>query len=240
MRNNTLDSTIPENRLLKTLPPKDYELILSRMDRIEVRQGDLIYEFRQDIEYVYFPTTAVFSWLVLTEAGDMIEVGISDGESMAGIAIFLENRTSLFQVRVQLSGTVLRMKAEPFKVLCEGLKSLQKRLNQYTYLMLSQFIQSAVCNRFHTVEQRLSRWLLTARDRSQSDILPLTKEILAAMIGARRPAVSIVVNKLQSEGWLRSHRGKIIITNRHGLEQAACECYAIVKGDLTDFLNAKV
>jgi CRP-like cAMP-binding protein len=240
MKEITHDSTKAENRLLKALPAKDYEYMLSKMEIIEMRKGDIIYEFRHAIEYVYFPTTAVFSWLVITESGDMVEVGISDGESMAGISIFLENLLSLYQVQVQLSGEAFRIKANEFKALCGNLESLRKRLSQFTHLLLSQFSQSAACNRFHTVEQRLSRWLLTAQDRSQTDILSLTKEILAAMIGARRPAVSIVVNKLQSAGLLRSRRGKIIITNRQGLEKASCECYAIIKADLSDFLSSKV
>src|SRR5689334_22451639 len=208
MTNASSDAAKVENRLLKALPEKDYEVVVSQMEWVELRQGDVIYDFRQTIQYVYFPTTSVFSWLMLTESGDMVEVGISDGESMAGISIFLENSVSLYQVQVQLSGKAMRIKAELFKALCDELVSLRKRLSQFTFVMLSQFSQSAACNRFHTVEQRLSRWLLTAQDRSRVDILPLTKEILAAMIGARRPAVSIVVNKLQAEGLLHSRRGK--------------------------------
>jgi CRP-like cAMP-binding protein len=240
MKEINLDSAKAENSLLKALPTKDYELILSKTEAIKIHQNDIIYEFRQTIEYVYFPTTAVFSWLMLTESGDMVEVGISDGESMAGISIFLENSISLYQVRTQLAGEALKIKAESFKALCYELPSLRKRLSQFSHLLLSQFSQSAACNRFHTVEQRLSRWLLTAQDRSRTDILPLTKEILAAMIGARRPAVSIVVNKLQGEGLVHSRRGKIIITHRKGLEKASCECYAIIKNDLLEFLNSKI
>jgi CRP-like cAMP-binding protein len=233
-------NSLEHNRLLLALPAKDYDFIISQAEVVELRQEERIYESKAEIRYVYFPITALLSWVTITETGDSIEVGISGSEAMAGIPIFLECNLAPYQVHVQLSGSALRMKADTFKELCDRFPSLQKRLRQYTYLMLNQFAQSCACNRFHSVEQRLSRWLLTALDRSPSQELTLTKEILANMIGARRPAVSLVVGKLKRAGLIHSSRGKITVVNRKGLSKAACECYEIVRKVFDWFMEEKI
>lgn len=228
------------NRLLQALPTRDYKLILSKTELVELRQDERIYAPKEEIKSIYFPVTALFSWLTTTESGDSIEVGIYGSESVAGIPIFLECNIAPYLVKVQLGGSALKMKADIFRELCEQLPNLRKRLRQFSYLMVNQLAQSCACNRFHSVEQRLSRWLLTALDRSPSEELALTQEILAAMIGARRPAVSIVVGRLQSAGLIQSSRGRVTVVNRRGLEKAACECYEIVKKVFDWFIEEKI
>ena len=236
--NDSLPS--PRNLLLQALPAEDYDLITSHTEIVELKQEERIYAPKEEIRFVYVPLTCLLSWITVTESGESIEVGFSGWESMAGIPIFLECNLAPYQVQVQVAGSALKMKAETFKQLCDRLPRLQRRLRQYTYLMLNQFAQSCACNRFHSVEQRLSRWLLTVLDRAPSRELPLTQEILAIMIGARRPAVSLVAGKLQSAGLIHSSRGKVTVVNRKGLENAACECYVVVKKVFDWFIEERV
>lgn len=239
MKNSEVNSDI-RNSILKALPKTDYDLILSKSEVVVLQQGEILHDLRQEIQYVYFPSTALLSWIVITESGDMLEIGISDGEAMAGISIFLYSYREPYRVQVQMTGSAIRIKTDMFLKLCDELPRLQKRIRQFLQVLISQIVQSSLCARFHTVEQRLSRWLLAAQDRAQSNQLPLTQETLAAMIGARRPAVSLVVSRLQVRGLVRANRGKITIADREGLEAASCECYKVVREDLTRFMNSKV
>ena len=228
------------NLLLQALPAEDYDLIVSCAEVVELKQEERIYAPKKEINFVYFPLTCLLSWITVTEAGEAIEVGFSGRESMAGIPIFLECNLAPYLVQVQLAGTALKLKADTFKQLCDSLPRLEKRLRQYTYLMLNQFAQSCACNRFHSVEQRLSRWLLTVLDRASSRELQLTQEILAVMIGARRPAVSLVAGKLQAAGLIHSSRGKVTVVDRTGLEKASCECYVVVKKVFDWFIEERI
>ena len=226
-----------DNFLLCSLPRDDCESLLGSMERIRVEAETVIYRQNEPIEYVYFPVTAMLSWIATTEAGERVEVGVVGWEGMVGIPELLGYEISPYGVEVELPGEVLRIKAADFKKRFEHLHSIHSLLFRYTYTALVQLAQSSACGRFHPIESRLSRWLLMAHDRAEGDELRLTQEILAAMIGARRPTVSIVGGALQKAGLIRIGRGRVLILDRPGLEQASCECYGVIRDAFDRFLG---
>jgi CRP-like cAMP-binding protein len=225
------------NYILDSIPAEDFDKFADKLKPVQLSQGEVLYNARQPIQQVYFPTTALLSWVASTEEGEMIEAGVTGYEGMTGEASFLGRNVAPYRVDVQLPGSGLRMGAAAFKEVYDGSPFLQTLIVNYTHTQLMQLAQSVVCNRFHTVEERLCRWLLIAHDRVRSDEFQLTQEILANMIGARRPAVSIVTGTLQTAGLIRSMRAKITILDRQGLEDAACECYRTVKEEFDRFLG---
>ena len=226
-----------DNFLLRSLPRKDYEELLVSMERIHVEPEQMIYRQDQPIEYVYFPLTAMLSWIATTQAGERVEVGVVGWEGMVGIPELLGYEISPYGVEVELPGEVLRIRAADFKKHFERLHSIHSLLFRYTYTALVQLAQSSACGRFHPIESRLCRWLLMAPDRAEGDELQLTQQILAGMIGARRPTVSIVGGILQKAGLIHIGRGRVKILDRSGLEEASCECYGVIREAFDRFLN---
>ncbi|HVG18771.1 MAG TPA: Crp/Fnr family transcriptional regulator [Blastocatellia bacterium] len=225
------------NYILDSIPAEDFDKLADKLKPVQLTQSEVLYHARQPIHQVYFPTTALLSWVASTEEGEMIEAGITGYEGMTGASTFLGQDLAPYRVDVQLSGSGFKMGAAAFKEAYDRSHFLQSLVLKYTHMQLMQLAQSVVCNRFHTVEERLCRWLLIAHDRVKSDEFQLTQEILANMIGARRPAISIVTGTLQTAGLIRSRRAKITIVDREGLEAAACECYRIVKEEFDRFLG---
>jgi CRP-like cAMP-binding protein len=225
------------NFLLRSLPEREYREIAPLLDPVRVEPEQIIYRQGEPIEYVYFPTTAMLSWIGTTQAGERVEVGVVGWEGMLGIPELLGYEVSPYGVEVELPGEVLRVKASRFKQEFERLNSIHSLLFRYTYTALTQLAQSSVCGRYHTVEERLCRWLLMAHDRTNGDELLLTQEILAGMIGARRPTVSIVSGTLQKAGLIRVSRGRITILDRAGMEDATCECYWVIRRAFDVFLG---
>lgn len=231
------DIPVPQNFLLASLPQEVYNNLLPDLRPVQLIQGDILYNAGQPIDYAYFPTTCMLSWVVVTEDGNRSEVGIAGREGMIGIPIVLEHNVLPYQIEVELPGEALRIRADRFKAEFDRSLAIQHLLLRYTHTGLVQLAQSAACNRFHPVEARLCRWLLGAHDRADGDTLALTHETLAGMIGSRRPAVSLVVGSLQRDGLIQSKRGEITIVDRKGLEAAACECYRIVQSEIDRFLS---
>lgn len=232
--------TAAGSRLLAALPANEYRRILPCLELVELKQGERIYSARQKIDYAYFPTTALLSLVVLSRNGDLVEAGIYGSEALVGVSLLLGADFSPFQIEVQIGGTALRIKAEILRDLCgKASCGLLHHFLRYAHTLMVQMAQMTVCCSYHTVRQRLSRWLLTAQDRIQSDRIPLTKEIIAGMIGSRRPRVSIEIGYLQSAGLIQSNRGFISIVDRQGLEDASCECYRVIKGEVDNLLNGK-
>ncbi|HWQ34160.1 MAG TPA: Crp/Fnr family transcriptional regulator [Blastocatellia bacterium] len=226
------------NRLLASLPENEFRtVIFPYLEPVELRQGEVIYAPRQVIDYAYFPVTALLSLIVSSENGDTVEAGVYGNEAMAGYSLLLERNISPYQVEVQIGGSAFRVRAEVMKDLCSKAPALQMHLLRYVHTGVVQLAQMSICNRFHSVRQRLSRCLLTAHDRIDSDQIPLTREILAGMIGARRPRVSIVVGSLSTAGLIRVRRGTITIINRKGLEAASCECYRVIRDEVDTLLK---
>ncbi len=226
-----------DNFLLRSLPAREYTNLLATMDRLRVEPEEVIYRQDEPIEFVYFPVTAMLSWIGTTRSGERVEVGVVGWEGMVGIPELLGYEISPYGVEVELPGEVLRIKATQFKKEFERLNSIHSLLFRYTYTALAQLAQSSVCGRFHPIESRLCRWLLMAHDRCENDELHLTQEILAGMIGSRRPTVSIVSGILQKAGLIRVNRGRITILDRLGLEEATCECYWIIRRAFDRFLG---
>jgi CRP-like cAMP-binding protein len=226
-----------ENFILYSLLPVDDEWLDSRLEAVEFQQWDGIYQLREQITAVYFPTTCLLSWTNSTEMGERIELGVTGNEGMAGATLLLNGEIAPWQVEAQLPGGAFKLSAEDF---IDGLARsarLRQRVGAFLYLKMVQLNQSALCNRFHSVEERLCRWLLVAQDHTKTVKFLLTRDILAQMIGARRPAVSLTTGTLQSAGLIRASRGEITILNREGIEDVACECYRVVRQALEQYLS---
>lgn len=228
------------NFVLDSLPQTDYKWLRPQLEEIQLQQSDILYPLKEQISEVYFPTTCLLSWINLTEKGETVEVGITGNEGVTGVTLLLNEDTSPWQTEVQLAGKAFKLSAENFVSALDQSPTLRQRVASFAYLKMVQLNQSAVCNRFHRVEERLCRWLLGAHDHSANSELLLTQEILAHMIGAGRPTVSIAIGMLQSAGLISANRGAIAILNRVGLEAVCCECYQVSRKALTRYLSKEV
>lgn len=219
------------NRLLAALPGKEYQRMRSHLEEVALPFGAILYEPGEIIRHVYFPNHGIVSLLSMVEERSTLEVGVVGAEGMVGISVFLGVSASLNRALVQGEGTAMKMKAEGLRKHVRQAGSLPDLLLRYTNSLLAQVSQTAACNRFHTVEARLARWLLLMRDRLQSDEFRLTQDFLSDMLGVRREGVTNAARALQQEELISYVRGQITILNRAGLEAASCKCYEIAKLD---------
>ena len=224
------------NRLLERLPEEDLQRLAPNLEPVHIPKAFLIYEAGESIRYVYFPTTAAISLLSLTNDGGIIEVGVVGHEGMAGISSILGVNRIPYRARTQVSGEALRMEASILREEFNRGGVLQGLLLRYVHALLSQISQSAVCNHYHNSEQRLCRWLLVMQDRVRSDVLSLTHELIAHMLGASRTNVTAIAQKLQEKGLIRYRWGQITIVDRRGLKAASCECYQVLSREFVDLL----
>src|SRR5215213_4109508 len=238
--NNPLkeSGTASGNLLLEALPREEYDRLSPHLEFIRLAPGKIVYNVGEVVRYAYFPTGGMLSLLATTEAGRIIEVGMVGNEGMAGMPAILRNGVAPYQVTVQLdfhgfriSGAVLR---EAFR---RGGR-LQDLLLRYVNTLLVQITQSAACNRFHTVEERLCRWLLICHDRVPTDTIHRTQEFVSHMLGVPRSSVTAVASVLQDRQVIRYSRGKITVVDRQRLKAASCECYNLVRKEFTQFLSA--
>lgn len=225
--------------MLDSLPQTEYRQIIPLLKPVELQRGEIIHPARHLIEYVYFPTSGLLSLVVSSESGDSIEAAVYGAEAIASLPAFLGAKSAAHQVEVRIPGAALRMKTEDFKRFCGKSKKLSAAVCQYASALIAQLAQTAFCNRFHSVEERMSRWLLTAQDRTHSDRLPVTREILATVVGARRPRVSTVLARLDKAGLVRARRGAVTIVDRQGLLKKSCECYGTLREQIDHFLDAQ-
>jgi CRP-like cAMP-binding protein len=217
------------NQLLTILPREEYQRLLPNLQHLDFSLGEVLYESSERMNYVYFPTTAVVSLLYTMADGSTAEMGLVGSDGVVGVALFLGGETTPNRAVVQVAGHALKMKA---KVLQEEFARggpFQVALLRYTQALITQISQTAVCNRLHTVEQRLCRWLLLSQDRVRSDELRMTQEFISNMLGGRRESVTVAAGRLQDAGLIQYARGNIKILDRLGLESNVCECYSIVK-----------
>lgn len=217
-----------ENRILAALPTELLEGIADRLEKVELRAGTTLFEAFDPLRYIYFLTTATVSLVALTRAGATLEICIVGCEGVVGIAAILGG-VSAYGAIVQISGEALRMRASVVRALFRKHEPLRNALLQYVDARLMQVSQAGVCNRFHTVKERLARWLLELRDRTTSDSFPLTHDLVSAMLGARRASVTVAAASLRRARLIRYGRGEIRITDRRGLESSACECYPLLR-----------
>lgn len=216
-----------KNRILKALPPKEYRIISPYLHSIVLSRGTVLYEPGEPIRHVYFPNEAMISYLSGTAEGETIEIGVVGNEGVVGIASLLADATA-FRASVQIAGSAHRMSRDILRKEFKRCGVLHDLLLRYTNALLIQVAQTAVCNKFHSVEERFCRWLLMAHDRSKFDELAFTQDALARILGTRRASVTVVAGVLQRAGLIKSRRGKIAILDRNRLENATCECYETI------------
>jgi CRP-like cAMP-binding protein len=226
--------TLPQpnaNRLLAALLAEDYERLVPSLKPVTFELGEVIYESQRHMEYVYFPTTSHVSLLYTMIDGATAEVGLVGNEGLVGIALFMGGDTTPNRAIVQGAGDAFKMQALSMQEEFKRGGAFQLLLLRYTQALIIQISQTAVCNRLHSTEQRLCRWLLMTHDRTHSDQLQMTHEFISNMLGIQREAVSIAAHRLQDKGVISYARGRIKILDRQKLERYACECYQVVKAE---------
>jgi CRP-like cAMP-binding protein len=223
------------NLLLAALPADEYERIAQSLDTVPLKLKSILHRGGDPIEHVYFPGGGFCSMLTVLKDGGMVEVATIGREGMVGLTAGLDgNPVSSISMVQGETDTCYRMKADAFRREMDRRGVFYELMTHYAQALVGFIMQSTACNAVHSVEQRLARWLLMARDRMGSDNFPLTQEFVAIMLGASRPTVTIVAGTLQRAGLITYHRGHVAIVDRAGLEAASCECYSAT----TDLLNA--
>lgn len=226
-----------ENRLLTSLPAGDYGRLRPLLKSVHLDFKEVVAESNRPISHVYFPEGAILSMVLLMEDGQAVEVATTGNEGMSGIPVCLGVGRSPSRVFCQVSGAAMRMEAGAFREEIRRGGPLDDLVQRFLQSVLNQIAQTSACNRVHSIEQRLCRRLLMARDRVGSDHLPLTQELLAIMLGVQRPSVSVVASELQKAGVIRYARGKVEILDRDRLEGSACECYRVVEDESARLLG---
>ena len=222
------------NQLIALLPNKDYKHLLPGLELVSLPLGQMIYEPGVQMEYVYFPIDAIVSLLYVMEDGSSAEIAVVGRDGVVGVALFMGGESTPSQAVVQSAGQAYRLSARHLKEAFHRVGGrrqgiLHNLLLRYAQALLTQMAQTAVCNRHHTLDQQLCRWLLLSLDRLPSNQLHMTQELIANMLGVRREGVTEAAGKLQRAGLIAYHRGHITVLDREGLEARSCECYAVVK-----------
>jgi len=219
------------NRILASLPAKEYERILPHLEHISFAPDQVVCESGAQMDYIYFLTSSTIYLLYVVESGATAEIGIIGNEGVLGIALFMGDDATPYRAVVQTAGGALRMKAHALREEFARGGEFQRLLLRYTQSLMIQISQTAVCNRLHTVEQQLCRLLLLSHDRGRSDELLMTQELIANMLGVRREGITHAARQLRKAGLIRYIRGHIEILDRRGLEASACECYQVVENE---------
>ena len=228
-----------DNRLLASLPRATYDKLLPLLEPAPLPLGMALYESGGAQGYVYFPTTAIVSLLYVLENGASAEIAITGNEGLVGISLFMGGETTPSRAVVQSAGTGYRLRASVMKKEFESDGDLQHLLLRYTQALITQMAQTAVCNRHHSVDQQLCRWLLLSLDRLPASELVMTQELIANMLGVRRESVTEATGRLQAAALITYRRGHISVHDRAGLEARVCECYAVVKKEYDRLLLAR-
>ena len=237
MSNSAPSQSPLENHLLAALPQDVYESLLPHLEPVSVSLGEVIYESGEQMKQVYFPTNSIVSLLYLMVNGATAEIGVVGFEGMLGVAIFLGGDTTPNRAVVQSAGNAYKMDVQALRDKFKIGGALQLLLLRYTQALITQISQTAVCNRLHSVEQQLCRWLLLSHDRLHSDKLIMTQDLISNMLGVRREGVTMAAQHLKDRGLISYVRGTITVRNRLGLEAAVCECYQVVKTEYDRLLN---
>jgi CRP-like cAMP-binding protein len=226
-----------QNHLLAALPEAEFAALLPHLELVPMALGQMLYEPGTQLRHAFFPTTSIASLHYVTESGATAETAGVGNEGMVGVSLFMGGNTTSSSAVVQTAGHAYRLERTILKQEFDRAGLLQRLLLRYTQALMTQMAQTAACNRHHTVEQQLCRWLLLTMDRVPSRELTMTQELVASMLGVRRESVTEVAGALQSGGYIRYRRGHITVLDRGGLEDHACECYGVVKKELDRLLN---
>src|SRR6202140_3951370 len=241
MANRSPEASLPrhsprQNHLLNALPAGDYQRIAEHLELVELKLGDILYEPGVRLVYVYFPTPPIVSLLYVMEDGASAEIAIVGNEGILGISLFMGGETTPSRAVVQSAGYGYRLKAQLLKDEFQRFGPMLHLLLRYTQALITQMAQTAVCNRHHSVDQQLCRWLLLSLDRLSSNELSMTQELIANMLGVRREGVTEAAGRLQDAGLIHYQRGKITVLDRTRLEARSCECYQVVKTEFDRLL----
>jgi CRP-like cAMP-binding protein len=226
----------PQNHLLAALPETELERLLPHLEVVPMELGGVLYESGSRLRDVYFPTNSIVSLLYVMTDGSSAEIAVVGNEGIIGVALFMGGETTPSRAVVQSAGSAYRLKGKLLKQEFNRSGALQHLLLRYTQALLTQMAQTAVCNRHHSVDQQLCRWLLMSLDRLPSNSLTMTQELIANMLGVRREGVTEAAGKLQDIGLIHYSRGRITVLDRPGLEAKACECYQVVKSEFDRLL----
>ena len=226
-----------QNHLLAALPAAEFARLAAHLELVPMRLGDMLYEPGQQLQHAYFPTTCIVSMHYVMESGASAESAGVGNEGVVGISLFMGGETTPSRAVVQTAGHAYRLGRRLLESEFKDAGLLQRLLLRYTQALITQICQTAVCNRHHSVEQQLCRWLLVTLDRIPSGEFVMTQELVASMLGVRREGITDAAGKLQHAGFIRYRRGQIAVLRRSGLEGRACECYAVVKKELGRLLS---
>jgi CRP-like cAMP-binding protein len=229
-----------QNHLIAALPEPEWQRWAPELEWVDMPLSQVLYESEVTLSHVYFPTTAIVSLLYVMQNGSSAEIAIIGNEGLVGISLLLGGESTPSRAVVQSAGQGLRMKAQKIKQEFSRSIPVLHVLLRYTQALLTQMAQTAVCNRHHTLEQQLCRWLLLSLDRLAGDEITMTQELIANMLGVRREGVTEAAGKLQKAGLIEYSRGHIKVLNRKGLEKITCECYAVVKREYDRLLPEEV
>src|ERR1700675_1625586 len=235
-----LSSESIKNHLLAALPHAEAQRWLPLMEPVDLPLGEVLYESGTTLDHVYFPTTAIISLLYVMENGASAEIAVVGNEGIVGISLFMGGESTPSRAVVQSAGQGLRLNAKMLKDEFNQNAPVLHLLLRYTQALITQMAQTAVCNRHHSLDQQLCRWLLLSLDRLESNQLVMTQELIANMLGVRREGVTEGALKLQNEGLIQYARGHITVLDRAGLEKRTCECYAVVKREYDRLLPVKL
>ena len=225
------------NRILGVLPDEDLIRIAPHLIEVKFEEDEIIYLSDDPIDYVYLVESGLVSLLSTTESGSTIEVAMIGREGVVGLPVILQNRVIPYEVKVRVSTEAHKIQAEIFQEEFARSQILHEIVLRYLNVMITQIQQSSICNRFHTIEATVSRWLLAVQDQINSNTLYLTQHVISQALGVPRTGVTVAAGALQEAGAIRYSRGKIIIVDRLRLESHACECYQIIRAELDHFLN---
>src|SRR6266851_2259902 len=231
-------SSTYKNRILAALPQEDFDRFFASLQPVSLPLKHLLYRVGDPLDSVYFIEEGVGSVLTSMANGSTIEVGMVGREGIVGVAALLGGEASAQQIVVQVPGTALKMPAAKCQEAFDQSPTFRAAVLRYTQSFLDLGAQTAACNRLHSIEQRCARWFLMARDRMDDDVMPMTHEFLASMLGVRRAGITETTGELQRSGLIRNHRGEVTIVDRPGLEAAACECYGLDHARLRRLLES--
>jgi len=231
-----LENNPNQNHLLAALPTLEFELLAPDLELVQMPIGKMLYEPNQQLQYAYFPTTCIVSLHYVMSSGATAETAGVGNEGLVGVSLFMGGNTTSSSAVVQTAGYAYRLDRWQLKRAFEQAGIFQNLLLRYTQALMTQMTQTAVCNRHHSIEQQLCRWLLLTIDRLPSNELVMTQELVASMLGVRREGITEAAGNLQRAGYIHYRRGHISVLDRNGLEMHCCECYAVVKTELSRLL----
>jgi CRP-like cAMP-binding protein len=228
-----------ENHILASLPPNEFEFLVARMEPVSLTNGTIIANAGETVRRCYFPSNGMISLLSVTENGKAVEVGFTGYEGVVGLAAILGKNEMPYQALVQAGSEGFFVDSQVVAELFKSHGEFHDAVLRYTYVILRQISQTAVCNHFHTIQARLCRWMTIMSERSNNRHLTLTQEFIAHMLGVQRTSVGMIATTMQNDGMIRYRRGKVEILDFERMRNSACECYFVVSNEMAEYINSK-